>query len=82
MVDDFVAGVVFKERGSFRDVMGKRSSYTSNAMLQAIYGASGPTTPGTGYATPDHAGLILRPGLLVSAGLNRWASAAPTPAQI
>jgi hypothetical protein len=69
-VTDFVDAVVLKEKGTFVDLMTKRSSYTKSAMLQAIYGASATATQGVAYATPDHPGLPMRAGFLVDPGLN------------
>lgn len=69
-VNEFVENVVFKEQGSFRDLTSKRASYTANATLHALYGASAAATPGDAYETPHHAGLAFRVGALASSGLG------------
>jgi Protein of unknown function (DUF1592)/Protein of unknown function (DUF1588)/Protein of unknown function (DUF1595)/Protein of unknown function (DUF1587) len=69
-IADFVEGVVWKEHGSFRELMSKRSSYTKSDMLQAIYQTSATVTQGTAYATASHAGLPFRAGLLAGSDLN------------
>lgn len=63
---DFVAHVIWGQKGTFRDLMTARVAFPKEPRLATIYG----TAESRGDApvpSPDHPGLITRAGLLASA---------------
>jgi hypothetical protein len=69
---DFISHVVWTEKGTFKDLMTRKIAFPRNESMQKIFEAPSflPKDVMTPVDVPYHAGIALRPAMLLNSGLE------------